>query len=411
MDISNLKVFQFIKHLSDQQLIILVNKSEIVKLKKGESIFSAGETDNFEFFLLAGELEIKDPSKTEANTRLLKAGTKESLDSVARGKPRKVNVKTHTAAALLKVDIETLKALLGDAPLDSYAVKEGLREENSASKQLLLDIYADLRNNKLTLPSLPEVAVRIRQLIDEGSNNAKKIAQAVNSDPAIAAKLIKAANSPLFRGTKEFETSSAAIIRLGMQTTKQLVTSFTMREIFNAKDEGIKQRMDDLWQHCIQIAAICYVLAKHVPGLNPDQGLLAGLLHDIGTVPILIYAEQYPSLLENPEELEQAITDLRGELGGVILKRWGFNDDLIQAAKHAENWHREHEGGPDFCDLVQVAQLHALIGHETADEYPAMESVPAFDKLSGGKLTPEASMKILEEAKQQIEETKALLVA
>ena len=269
-----------------------------------------------------------------------------------------------------------------------------------------------MRNNKLSLPSLPDVALKIRQLIADGTNNAKTIAQAVNSDAAIATKLIKAANSPLFRGTKEFESTSQAIVRLGMQTTQQLVTSFTLREVFKAKNPTIKKRMDTLWVNGIEIAAISSVLAKHIPGLNPEQGLLAGLLHEIGTVPVLMYAEQYEEIANDPVQLEHAILGLSAEIGGVILKRWSFSDEIITVTQYARQWDREHEGPPDYCDLVIVAQLHAAMGKQPSedDKMPSLEECPAFHKLSNhGKLTPEKSLTILAEAKEQIEETKLLL--
>jgi len=407
MDIAELKKFEFLKHLSDQQLIMLVNNSESLKLKAGEPLIDAGDTDGWEYFLLAGELDLIPPEGQPVRT--LQANSPDALKALVRQRPRPVNVVAHSAAAVLKVDLENLKNLLREAPSDSYEVRKALREDQPEDKQLLLDIYADLRNNKLILPSLPEVAVRIRRLIDEGTNSAKKISQAVNTDPVIAAKLIKAANSPLFRGTKEFETSSQAIVRLGMQTTKQLVTSFTLKELFKARSNVLKKRMDALWQHSIEIAAICFVLAKHARGVDPEQGLLAGLLHDIGTVPILMYAEQYDTLVNDSQLLEKTIKELKTELGGVILKRWSFSEEMINATQHSENWRYQHEGGADITDLVIVAHLHQLMG--SAEKAAQLDKVPAFRRLFPGELPFTQLTAILEEAKIQLDETRQLLVA
>lgn len=407
MDIAPFKQFEFLKHLSDQQLIMLVNNSETLKLKTGERLIDAGSTDGWEYFLLAGELDLIPPEGHPIRT--LQANSTEALKALVRQRPRPVNVVAHSSAAVLKVDLEKLKDLLREAPSDSYEVRKALREDQPEDKQLLLDIYADLRNNKLILPSLPEVAVRIRRLIDEGTNSAKKISQAVNTDPVIAAKLIKAANSPLFRGTKEFETSSQAIVRLGMQTTKQLVTSFTLKELFKARSSVLKKRMDTLWQHSIEIAAICYVLARHARGIDPEQGLLAGLLHDIGTVPILMYAEEYESLVTDPALLEKTIKTLKTELGSVILKRWSFSEELITATQHSENWRYQHDGSADLTDLVIVAHLHQLMGD--AEKAAQLEKVPAFRRLFPGELSATRLAQILEEAKTQLEETRQLLVA
>ena len=193
MDIADLKKFEFLKHLTDEQLIILLNASETIKLKPGDPLINAGDQDGWEYFLLAGEVDLIPPEGHPVHT--VPAHSPEALHALVRERPRPFSVVAHSPAAVLKVELDALKNLLREAPTDSYEVRKALREDQPEDKQLLLDIYADLRNNKLILPSLPEVAVRIRRLIDEGTNSAKKISQAVNTDPAIAAKLIKAANS------------------------------------------------------------------------------------------------------------------------------------------------------------------------------------------------------------------------
>lgn len=406
MDIAELKKFEFLRHLTDEQLILLVNAGEIKKLKPGDTLIKAGDKDDWEYFLLAGELDLIPAEGYPIHT--MAANSPEALQALMRERPRPMSVIAHSAA-VLKVELDALKNLLREAPTDSYEVRKALREDQPEDKQLLLDIYTDLRNNKLILPSLPEVAVRIRRLIDEGTNSAKKISQAVNTDPAIAAKLIKAANSPLFRGTKEFETSSQAIVRLGMQTTKQLVTSFTVKELFKVKSNVLKKRMDVLWQHSIEIASICFVLARHTRGLDPDQGLLAGLLHDIGVVPILMYAEEYPTLVNDPRLLDKTIKDLKNELGTIILKRWNFNEEMVVAAQHSENWRYQHDGEVDFADLVIVAHLHQLMANE--EKAAQLEKVPAFRRLFPTEMSAKQLVQIMEEAKSQLEETRQLLVA
>ena len=122
MDISALKSFQFLKHLSDQQLILLVNKSEILKLKKGDQLIEAGENDEDEYFLLAGELDLKDPAKKIGGVRTIQANTAEGLKAITRERPRPYRVFAHSPAAVLKINVDHLKAILSEAPIESYEV-------------------------------------------------------------------------------------------------------------------------------------------------------------------------------------------------------------------------------------------------------------------------------------------------
>lgn len=406
MNTEHLKQFDILRHLSDQQLIMLANNSTLLNLHAGDTLFSVGEDHPCHYFLVAGELQLRD---SDNKVSRLVAHSPQALGAIGHHRPRKHHATASSISSVLKVDTGVLKELLKEAPGDHYEVRQTLREDQPEDKQLLLDIYSDLRNNKLVLPSLPEIAVRIRRMVDDGTNSAKKISQAVNTDPVVAAKLIKAANSPLFRGTKEFETSAQAIVRLGMQTTKQLVTSFTVKDLFKASSPLLKQRMDQLWQHSIEIAALCYVLAQHVRGLDPDQGMLAGLLHDIGVVPILMYADQYPGLMESPEALEKTIRDLKTELGPVILKRWGLSQEMVAAATHSENWRYQHDGEADFADLVIVAHLNQHMQDDTRLE--KLQRLPAFQRLFPNAQSADQMARILDQAKHQLEDTRQLLVA
>lgn len=407
MDISKLQDYEFLRHLTQDQIIVLVAKGELLKLKPGDTLINAGDEDDEEFFLLAGELDFKEPG-AYTPVRTLHASSPDAFRPLTRKRPRPYTVAAHSTAAVLKVKLEDLKALLRDAPTDSYEVKRVLREDQPEARQVFFDIYEDLRNNKLNLPSIPEVAMKIRKLIDEG-NNVSTIAKAVTTDPVIAAKLIKAANSPLYRGARVFTNCTQAIVRLGLKTTKQLVTTFTVKELFRAKHAVTRKRMEELWNHSIEVAAVCYTLAKESGAADPEQALLAGLLHDIGSIPILTYAEAYPGLLESAAELSKAVKEFRAEVGGIILQRWGFEDNMINAIKEADAWKRDHDGPADLADIVVVAQLHLMILQRSGEELPALEDIPAFRRLSPGDQSAEKSLAMLQLAHAQVEETRHLL--
>ena len=74
----------------------------------------------------------------------------------------------------------------------------------------------------------------------------------------------------------------------------------------------------------------------------------------------LSYAERFPEVANDDQKLEQVLTDMRGRIGSAILRSWGFIEDLIVVAQHAEDWLRDHEGKADYTDLVIIAQLHIV---------------------------------------------------
>ena len=245
--------------------------------------------------------------------------------------------------------------------------------------------------------------------MEDDNINAGDIAKIIQTDPVITTKLIKAANSALYGGQSAVETCSGAVIRLGNKLSHKLVLTYTMQDIFKPKSSRLQKRMKELWQHSTKVAAICYVLAKRDKRFEPEHAMLAGLMHDIGVVAILNYANEFPEEIENSNVLEQAIQRLRAQTGSMILSKWGFPTEFIVTALECEEWMRDTGNKPDYCDLVIVAQLHSFIGAGLTQNVPPMHKVPALDRLDLGDLTPRRSLKILDKAEDQIARAELLL--
>jgi HD-like signal output (HDOD) protein len=143
-------------------------------------------------------------------------------------------------------------------------------------------------------------------------------------------------------------------------------------------------------------------MARRATNLDPDRAMLVGLIHDIGAIPVLNLAHNYPDIAEDPRLLQRAITGLQGELGAMVLRKWAFPEDMIETVLHAEDWMREKEGAIDYTDLVIVAQLHAYIGTPRMNELPPPFLVPAYYKLAGGELSPQLSLTFLVGAEEEI---------
>jgi putative nucleotidyltransferase with HDIG domain len=270
----------------------------------------------------------------------------------------------------------------------------------------LTSIIDALKKNQLQIPTLPEVAVKVRQAVDRDGASAADIAKIVSADPAISARLLQVANSPLYRGSKAIESVQNAIARLGNKTVRSLVTSLVTQQLFQTKSAALKQRMERLWMHSTEVAAFSMVLARRFTKLDPEEALLAGLLHDIGAVPLITQAEKHEEIAANPAALDEAIEKLHTSVGKLILETWKFPKELSQVAAEHENLSRKTDGPVDMVDLVMVANLHAHLGTGHRLGKVNWGEVPAFAKLG---MTPEQSIKAMEEAKAEAAQMQALL--
>lgn len=264
---------------------------------------------------------------------------------------------------------------------------------------------------RLSLPSLPDVVLAIRAAMEDERKDIPDIAKILQMDPMLVARLLKIVNSPLYFTGQSISDIKIAIQVLGLSVTRNIVTCLAMHNIFNVRSVAMRQRIKQLWQHSCHVAAIAHVLAKALRGLSADKSLLAGLLHDIGVLPILVFADDIPELHNAPAELNQLIEKFRALLGHEILRNWKLDKEILEVPNMADNYSRDHTGAIDYSDVVIVAQLHSYFGQPEQQLLPPLHSLPVFTKLSIAKLGPEASLELIRQANSDIKTTIRMLGA
>lgn len=243
------------------------------------------------------------------------------------------------------------------------------------------EILAELECGKLVLPTLPEVALRVNDVAENPDVSLSELADVISTDAALSAQLLKVANSLLYRGRYPVETVQMAISRLGLKMVKNIISSLVMEQMFQAPSKQLEDRLHELWQHSVDVAAIAHVLAAKHPGIPTDEAMLAGLIHEIGVLPILLKAEDRPELLQDTALLDSVIDDLSTRIGVAILEKWSFPQSLIAVVAKHENYQRDSIDGPDLVDVVQVANLQSHFNTSQILSEDELAIVPAFKKL------------------------------
>jgi len=277
-----------------------------------------------------------------------------------------------------------------------------------AEKQLKARILGDYEADKLVLPSLPDVAIKVREAMRDEKNTARNIAKIIQIDAALTARLIQIANSALYRGNAKIDNLQSAVTRLGIPVTRNLVMSFATRNMFQAKSQKLQALMKSLWSNSSRVAAISYVLAGYTPLLQADKAMLAGLMHSIGILPVIRYAEDFPELIEDEKRIFRIIGSLQGKLGSMILRKWQFDEELVDLPVEAQNWRRDTGNTVDYIDIVVVARVYSQFGSGKKN-LPRLEEIPAFSKLSISKLGADAGIEMLRESQNEIAEVMQML--
>lgn len=246
--------------------------------------------------------------------------------------------------------------------------------------QIQSELLDAIDNDELILPTLPEVALRVREAAEDPDISIPELSKVISNDAALTARIIKVVNSPLLRSNTEIGDLNMAVNRLGMSYTANLALGLAMEQMFQATSDVIDRRLREVWNRSTEVAGVCHVLCRHFNRLKPDQATLAGLVHQIGVLPILTYAEENGQLLNDPFTLEKVIEQLHPLLGQRILQAWDFAPALsIVPAQYLE-FDRVSEQ-VDYVDIVQVAVLQSYAGSEHPLGQIDWTQVEAFAKL------------------------------
>jgi HD-like signal output (HDOD) protein len=277
-----------------------------------------------------------------------------------------------------------------------------------AKNKLLTECYRNMQSNNLVLPTIPDACFKIRRAMNADNSNISSIARIVQIDPSITARLIQISNSPLYAGRKKIESCPEAMTRLGLQAAQDIITAFAIKSVFNAKSPVIRKKMTELWTHSSHIASISAVFAHKIPGFDPDRAMLAGLVHDIGIVPILTYADNHPDIIANPKDLVETVKELRAAIGVQIIRQWDFPGDFEDVVMNAENWFRKDNKPSSYSDIVMISQLYSFIGKVDIKKIPKIDDLPAYRKLAG-HLDANDAINMLDAVKDEIDHIRKML--
>lgn len=186
---------------------------------------------------------------------------------------------------------------------------------NKLAEMVQAQLLDAIEKDDLVLPTLPEVALSIREAAEDSEISVAALSKVIGRDAALSARLIKVVNSPLLRAAVEVTDLHTAITRLGINYSCNLAIGLVIEQIFHARSPAVEQKLRDIWTNSLEVAGISYEICRRYTQLKPEQATLGGLVNQIGALPVLIYAEEHNELLSDPVCLHYVIEQIQPVLG------------------------------------------------------------------------------------------------
>ena len=274
----------------------------------------------------------------------------------------------------------------------------------------MTDSVKTLLEDYKELVSLPEVALRFNEVVNDPDCNIENIGQLLSQDPALTIRLLGIANSPFYGYSSEIGTVTRAVTVLGIDKVRDIVLSAAVTKAFDGVSVDVVS-LDDFWYHSIY----CGVLAKNLApktSMSPDAAFTAGLLHDIGELILLNrYPDEMHEVILRTVEGEQPLTMLEAELERLGTTHVEVGSELASSwrlplyLQAVITWHHEPEKAGDFKQevaLIHIANAAAqFFGSDEDNITEKMDVYPESWRLSG--LNPDDIAPAIEAADEQIE--------
>lgn len=366
----------------------------------GDIIFNRGDLADALTYLYSGEVYLE---AVNGNGYGVEASTFKACYPLSTSAVHQLCAIAKSQASIVYLPLSLLRrssatAFGNRALIDPIEVPPALK-----NSELFNGVCEAFKREELRVPTLPDVALRLRRALQKEVNIADAV-KIINLDPVISSKLIQVVNSPVYRTFDPITNSYDAVFRFGLKTTQNLVTSMSLSNLFQSRNKQLNERIQQIWKQSIQVASLSYTLAWLGNHFNADEALLAGLTHNIGALPIITYAESLGSGRYTDEELDQTIAVLQGFLGVEILKKWHFPETLHDIPLQSSHWYHDQSPDLQLSDIVLLARFHNQLGKAPMQSLPPLNTLPAFLKLGDSALTPAMSLQALQDAKQQVSE-------
>ena len=244
---------------------------------------------------------------------------------------------------------------------------------------------AELRESITDLPTIPESLSNILKLLEDPNSGARDLAEVIRGDAALASKILRLANSPLYQKNRTIKTVQECVAVLGYRTVRQVALCVAVVSSLGSECDkrGSTVNYRDLWRHCVAAGAVAQSLARQVGHAEPESVFTCGLLHDLGKfVLTLRFPRQYSEIVAERCRRGCLLVDLEREklsydhaqAGAALADHWHFPPQLVAAIGQ----HHQTEITDRDVGLVALADYLANLLDPSASDlgFDAMLLVP-----------------------------------
>lgn len=257
------------------------------------------------------------------------------------------------------------------------------------------------------LATLPEVTIRIIELVEDPKSTARDLHEVIKNDPALSVKVLKVVNSAFYGLPGQVASVDRAIILLGLSAVKNIAIAASIARLFKGSRISEHFSASDLWRHSVAVAVAARSIAKMSPHpVMPDEIFVAGLIHDLGTlVERQSYPDQFAEVIDHCMNSDADFLQVEREVigadhqafGAGLTVKWKFPRHL----RAAVGFHHNPEAlSPELRNMATLIQVADIL---------ACEEQVGFYLTARNRIIEEEALGALGVTRAQVEEVREAL--
>lgn len=228
-----------------------------------------------------------------------------------------------------------------------------------------------------SVATLPDVAMRVMRIADDPAATEDDLEEVLQSDPALAARVLRVVNSAFYRRQREVSSPRGAIKLLGVSAIRNIALAASLHRLYRGRRAITGFDPAELWAHCVAVGTAARELARRVPAspraIAPEEAMVAGLLHDIGLILALqAWTPEFTQVVAQATLINTAsfaqlerthVGATHEELGGALCDQWHFPVALVNACQYHHDFRALPVNAQAMPALVHLAdRMSARLG-------------------------------------------------
>jgi HD-like signal output (HDOD) protein len=274
--------------------------------------------------------------------------------------------------------------------------------------EFLKELAAELARGDIQLPSFPDVAQRVQSALEDTRTTSAKVARVIGVDAALAVRVLQLANSAFLNpSSKPVTDLQQAVNRLGHQLIRCTAVSFAIQQMLKSIDPVLRRPLHELWRQGALVASIANVLARETAAANSDEALVAGLMHNIGSLYIIVRAHAHGAVLGTDDAAIQQLNRGHPRIAGAILSHWKFAPAIVSAVSNQSGSDLPPAESGRLTDVLIAAIALVPCVYERELLADSVAAIASFQRLG---LDAAACEQLLQTTAEQIKSLQSALV-